>query len=700
MTDSQARRYTHARPTHSKDAGDRIASMTRTLSKLFANRTALAIAAIFLTGLLTYATGIARLGYYYDDWYLLWSAAARGAGSLVNLFSMDRPFMGWIYTATYRILGDSLWAWHLYALAWRIAGAVAFYWILDLLWPKLKNTLVLAAILFIVYPGFLSLPDAATKVNHLTGFGAALFSIAFSLQAIKTPKRAWVFTVLAMLSTAFYLWIYEYMIGLEAMRVLLMFWMHWQGKRKQAQLAAKETTWAYLPYLLVAAIFLIWRLFLFDSTRVATDLEGILGSYRANLRGMISRLIFQSIRDFLATTVFAWGVQPYRLFSLSTNRDIGMALLLAAGVALLALGVLRAMRKAQADAEDAPSYALVTTGALIALATVIPVVATIRSLDLLDAYKSYGLHPSPGVIILVIGLASMLKPRFRHAALIGLIALSVAAQSLNTQMWARQWDIQRNFWWQLTWRAPDLDDNTMLMAYAPDGFSFQQDYEVWAPVNLIYNPDTASSPPIQSEVLNSETALYILRADERLFAVRDIEVTQDYGNLLLASQPTVNSCVHFIDGQMPAYSVNERLIVQQVGQYSSLDRILTSGTTPTPPAAIFGQEPEHGWCYYFQQASLARQMGDWARIVELYEATVTAGLEPNDHSEYFVFFEGLVNTGRDGMVQEILSRGLSQDLALMYSFCQSLIAAPQYPQSFGYRMDDMKRVVCGIEIDG
>ena len=56
-------------------------------------------------------------------------------------------------------------------------------------------------------------------------------------------------------------------------------------------------------------------------------------------------------------------------------------------------------------------------------------------------------------------------------------------------------------------------------------------------------------------------------------------------------------------------------LVQQVGAYSHVDRIIPTGTSPTLPAHIFGAEPPHDWCYYYQKASLARQLGDWAQVV-------------------------------------------------------------------------------------
>lgn len=69
----------------------------------------------FIIELFTIGINIPRLGFYHDDWYLLWSGAARGSTSIISLFSTDRPFMGIIYSYTYRLIGDNIILWHVYA---------------------------------------------------------------------------------------------------------------------------------------------------------------------------------------------------------------------------------------------------------------------------------------------------------------------------------------------------------------------------------------------------------------------------------------------------------------------------------------------------------------------------------------------------------------------------------------------------------
>lgn len=674
------------------------------LKKFLSNPHRAAVTAVILTALLVFGTGISRLGYYHDDWYMLWSAALRGPASLIPLFSMDRPFMGVIYSLTYRVIGENIAGWHWYALAWRIAGALAFYWILHLAWPKYRSLHGLAAVLFLVYPGYLSQPNAATKINHLIGFGSALFSIALTLLAARaaTARRRQIYSGLSLLLMALYLWLYEYMIGLEVMRLALLFWRHWQGRRDHTRPALRAVWRAYLPHLALMALFLFWRVFIFDSTRIATDMKGLVFSYLTDFLSLLLRLFFQVIKDFFSTSVFAWGVQPYDLFSRAGFGEMTIAFLLAGLVVLVVLGSLRSVaRYAQAqpappdEAETPSPWVLVAAGALVTLGAVTPVVLTIHHLDLLDEYKSYGLHPSPGVIILVVGIMAMLKNKFRSPALVALIALSVTTQSLNTQDWIKYWDVQKSFWWQLTWRAPHIRENTLLMAYGPQHYAFQQDYEVWGPASLIYYPLPDIVPAIQSEVLNPDTLYEVYKGELTDPYVRDIFMPRDFGKVLLVSQPGLGSCIHVIDGQMPVYSANERAIVEKAGPYSNLALIDPTGQAPTPPATIFGKEPEHGWCFYYQKAALARQLAGWAAIGELYDSAQAAGLAPRDPVEYFVFVEGLVNAGRMEDARALADRSLKTNEQVHISLCRTLAAAPAYPVEFGYRLEEIRTLVCG-----
>jgi hypothetical protein len=78
--------------------------------------------------------------------------------------------------------------------------------------------------------------------------------------------------------------------------------------------------------------------------------------------------------------------------------------------------------------------------------------------------------------------------------------------------------------------------------------------------------------------------------------------------------------------------------------------------TPTQTAEmpqVYGPEPEHGWCYYFEQADLARQLGDWSRVVKLGDIAFHLNDYPNDPIERFVFIEGYAHAGDWNQVRDL-----------------------------------------------
>ncbi len=675
--------------------------MKRTLQELFRNETFIATLLILLTTVLTYGVSIPQLGYYHDDWFVLWSGHVRGPASLIPLFSTDRPFMGVVYSVVYRLLGDTVINWHLYALLWRFIGGLAFFWILRLLWPEHKYLTTLMAVLFIVYPGFLSQPNANTKQNHLYGFGTALLSIALTLQTLKTHRPGWkiFYTISALLLTANYLWIYEYMIGFEGTRLVLLGYALFQEGFKDVRSLIKESLKRLWPYWIVTAGFLYWRVFIFQSSRNATDVSGLAGDYLGNFRYMSIRVIAETIKDFLNTSIFAWFVQPYQLFSTVPYSNLGYAFLIAAIVVSLVWLYAFLFKKwwgANDNEAEAPRLAtdFLWIGALVIVCAILPVILSGRHVELYDSYKSYGLHPIAGVALFIAGVLLMFRPQFRSLVPLALIGISVSTQILNADYWKPFWTYQREMWWQLTWRAPYIQNDTLVMTYSSSGYNPQQDYEVWGPINLIYHPEPAETPVIQAEVLNPTTVYNVLQKNVVNNYVRDIKLHRDYNNVLVMSRSSLSGCLHVIDGRLPVYSKGESSLVREVGVYSRLDRILPSGATPVPPAAIFGSEPDHGWCYYYEKASLARQTGDWEEISKLYSQIRKLGLETDDKAEMFPFFEALVNLGKVEDAKALYTKEFKGQSEARLPICASLANDPGYPPEFHYDYKTIYALLC------
>ena len=88
-----------------------------------------------------------------------------------------------------------------------------------------------------------------------------------------------------------------------------------------------------------------------------------------------------------------------------------------------------------------------------------------------------------------------------------------------------------------------------------------------------------------------------------------------------------------------------------------------------PAAVIFGAEPEHGWCYTYQQADLARQREDWQAVVSLYDEAEAAGLAPVDVVEWLPFYEAFYTLG-DKERAGLLAERIRNDFETTANFCR------------------------------
>ncbi|HAV78106.1 MAG TPA: hypothetical protein DCX53_12220, partial [Anaerolineae bacterium] len=105
------------------------------------------------------------------------------------------------------------------------------------------------------------------------------------------------------------------------------------------------------------------------------------------------------------------------------------------------------------------------------------------------------------------------------------------------------------------------------------------------------------------------------------------------------------SCLRLLEPDLDSNNrfILDESLMREASALSNADRITAQQTAVLP--AIYGPEQEHGWCYYFQKADLARQMGEWGEVVTLGEKAFALDDFPNNPVERFVFIEGYTHTG-------------------------------------------------------
>ncbi len=671
--------------------------MSLTFKRLKSNETFLSAALILLVAAITYLPLAAQLGFYHDDWHPI--AGEMSNTWLVKMFAIDRPFMGVFYWLTHLVLGDQPILWHLYAFAVRMVGAFAFFWLLRMLWPKQRLATTLMVLIFIVYPGFLQEPSANTFQNQFLGFSMGILSLAFTVRALKSqsPRAVFWLTALAALFELGYFAIYEYMIGLEGVRLLLIGYLlpkEAGARLKEKLIAVAKRWWPYIPAIL---LLLVFRGFIFHSARPAMDVGALVGQYRQDPGGMLLRLVLEEGKDFVETIFVAWFLPFENLLIITSNSDLILAVLLAlAGVGLVLFYVRWLRRQGLAGEEDESGdrswlRSAMGMGAIGVAALLFPVILSGRNVDFRSGFDRYTLQATLSMAMLVVGfILYTMRSRWRTWTLLFLIGIAIVTQVFNAASYRTFWNYQRQLWWQMSWRVPQMQQGTVLMALLPQGYRLGEDFEIWAPANMIYAPDPGTLWVV-SEVLNSDTAKQVIYGESNHRSFRNINFDRNFQNALILSMPSSATCLHVIDGKAPEVSASDDPLVSLVAPYSRADLIEANAPLKTPPALVFGQEPPHTWCYYYQKMELARQQGNWTEAASLADQAASQGYQPADTSEWLPVFQGYANTGQTEKANRVAD-AIRQDVPVQLGYCQNFdLAAGSASQAAA---DYMRTALC------
>jgi hypothetical protein len=217
----------------------------------------------------------------------------------------------------------------------------------------------------------------------------------------------------------------------------------------------------------------------------------------------------------------------------------------------------------------------------------------------------------------------------------------------------------RNFWWQVSWRVPQFERGTTLVtSYSVVA---EEDYFTWGPANLIYHPGESAhaeyhQPIIYAALLSEETIEKVKAREPQEFSNRrGIRTYKNYRNILVLTQPTPDSCVRVIDMNQIELSSKDDPRVVELAPYSEAEHIFFDESSHIPPFNPFGAEPAHTWCYYYEKASLARQMNNWDEVVRLGEEARTAGYFADDPIEWLPFLQAYARAENIQRVGEIAS---------------------------------------------
>ncbi len=648
-------------------------------------QTPVIIAFFFIVAALLYLPLTDHFTYYDDDWYSMYAARVAGPEILQEFYVLDsRPIRALVMIPLYILFQGDPFYYALSAYFFRALGALTMLWALRLVWPFHKKETFLAALLFLVYPGFLNQTVPIDFQSHLIGIWLAYLSLGLSLKSIFISNRfqRLLLWVGAALSGLICIGLMEYYIGFEAARLLLfavIFSRH-AGERKAKVLNGFKS---WVPYALIPLIFVFWRFFIFQGQRKVTDAALQLSKvFTVPLHTMLTWALY-FLQDIVNVTFLAWSVPFSQLGFNLRLRDSMIALGLSMLVLILFYLVLPLFKDESAEGSATPPSDFKTEGLWVGgiwvLAGLVFVILANRHV-VFPEYSRYGFVSAGGAVILLVALLSWVSSKHIQLGILGLLLLSATVTHYaNAVKFAALGDDIRSFWWQVNWRVPNFEPGTTLVAHYPNG-GIRETSFVWGPANQIYFPDGFTKTPVQTGIssilLDQATVIDILNRKQQysdLYYL--VETYPDPRHILVLTQPSPLSCLQIIDGNAPEYSSHEDTMFLSIGEFSETKYINTQGDSREMPEFLFGTEPEHGWCYYYQKATLARQQGDWDEVIKLGLEISSNGYRPDDLIEWMPFLQGYALSNNEESLKR-LSSAVKSDKFVARQACDILSALP------------------------
>ena len=584
-----------------------------------------------------------RHGFYWDDLPMTWIRYELGPEALTKYFSTARPVWAVLYQITTAILPPVPMLWQVVSILWRWLGVVLLWRLLRELWPDHEAMGILAGLIFLLYPGF-NLQWVSFLTTHFyIVICFFLLSYLLMLWAMKTPGRYWLFTSMALVLSALNLWMLEFFYFLELIRLLIIFYILFRSGQGWDLLQTSRRAFFHgLPYLLVFIANVLYRVFVF--TNVAYQ-NVLLDEMRADPSGATVELIKNVLADLWLVLVQAW-ITAFQFPDIAVDGPLTTLMYV---FAVVAVGVLTLLfftqRRAQA-VDRRPLIWVVGLGFIAILLGGGPYWLATLDVSLAFPASRFTMSFMLGVSLCLAGLIELLPVRIRTGLIAVAVALAAGRQVMIGDSFLRDWESQTNLFRQMTWRAPGLKPDTLVLMN--EELSYYADNSISAAVNWMYDLNASASDINYVLFYPTNRLGKSLPSFQPNTPVRYSYIAGDFnGNTsqAVAFYYDPPYCLRLLD---PDLDGNNRFILddslmREASALSNPDRILREPSASLPK--FYGPEPAQGWCYYFQKAELARQFGDWEEVARLGAAAFKLDEHFNNPVELFVFIEGYAHTG-------------------------------------------------------
>jgi hypothetical protein len=264
------------------------------------------------------------------------------------------------------------------------------------------------------------------------------------------------------------------------------------------------------------------------------------------------------------------------------------------------------------------------------------------------------------------------------------VILGVAVQTSVNQIYIDDWQLRQDLLWQMRWRAPMVAPGTMYtLVTEPNTFAFGRilpDYELTAAASFNYAREDAPYPPIvgggergiREIILNdlprSGVWSEVLSGRSILF----MDWHFDLDNLLVFGYD--GGCLRTANPAVAIQSISDSGAFNKLAPFHQSTQILDMGLEESGISRhqyVIAPEPEHGWCFYYQQIQWALQFNHNAEARRLADEARQRGLSPSDVVEWLPIIDAYNRAGAyedaEALVMQIALSGFAeQPIACQY----------------------------------
>ena len=591
-----------------------------------------------------------QLGFYWDDLGMSWIRYQFGTEAMRVYFSTSRPVWGILFQFTTRLIPQIPAYWQLFALFWRWVTVILCWILFRDLWPGRRQLALIVSLFFLVYPGFDLQWVSYVSSHFFIVLAFFLFSYLLMLWSFRNPAYYWGLTVIGMFFSALNLWMLEYFFFLELVRPFFIFAFLTEdpatAKSKPGHLLLMASK-KWLPYLA------IWLANVFYRSLVFTNLSHqnlLLTDLRTQPLITGLALVKSIFSDLWLVSVQAWTL----VFHFPIPSADGLLTTLMYAAVFLVVGLITGFLLIRIGDDDQNLVLSLKVLVPLALGFMMMLLGGgpywLAKVDLSLGFPAtrFTLSFMLGVSLFLAALLELFPARIRILIVVVLVALGAGRQAWWADSFRRDWITQKSMFWQMFWRAPGLSQNTMVLMNQ-GSLDYYADNSLGASLNWIYDPNNQSTQ--MHYVLFFPTSRLGGSSLPDLRPGFDIIYNYWVGNFVGNTSKVVAfyyrppGCLRLLDPEIDSQNhlIPDASLMRDAAKLSSSAWITPIQTASMPQ--VYGPEPVHGWCYYFEQADLARQVGDWQKIVKLGELAFNLNDHPNDPVERFVFIEAYAHVG-------------------------------------------------------